>query len=58
MLPMLAEVGSFFPKVIAAKDAPCKQVILRASDVESAGFSGAEDMAAGWRAASLRCLAW
>jgi 4-hydroxy-3-polyprenylbenzoate decarboxylase len=29
MLPMLAEVGSFFPKVIAAKDAPCKQVIHR-----------------------------
>jgi 4-hydroxy-3-polyprenylbenzoate decarboxylase len=33
MLPMLAEVGSFFPKVIAAKDAPCKQVILRGEDV-------------------------
>jgi len=29
MLPMLAEVGKFFPKTIAAKDAPCKQVILR-----------------------------
>jgi 4-hydroxy-3-polyprenylbenzoate decarboxylase len=27
MLPMLAEVGSFFPKVISAKDAACKQVI-------------------------------
>ena len=25
MLPMLAEVGSFFPKVISARDAPCKQ---------------------------------
>src|SRR6266516_2418344 len=23
LLPTLAEVGSFFPKVIAAKDAPC-----------------------------------
>jgi 4-hydroxy-3-polyprenylbenzoate decarboxylase len=27
LLPKLAEVGSFFPKVISAKDAPCKQVI-------------------------------
>ena len=34
MLPMLAEVGSFFPKVIAAKDAPCKQVIHRGEDVD------------------------
>ena len=33
MLPMLAEVGSFFPKVIAAKDAACKQVIRRGEDV-------------------------
>src|ERR1700733_11620375 len=29
MLPMLAEVSNFFPKVIAAKEAPCKQVIHR-----------------------------
>jgi 4-hydroxy-3-polyprenylbenzoate decarboxylase len=29
MLPMLAEVGRFFPRTIAAKDAACKQVILR-----------------------------
>jgi 4-hydroxy-3-polyprenylbenzoate decarboxylase len=29
MLPMLAEVGKFFPKTVAAKDAPCKEVILR-----------------------------
>ena len=29
MLPTLAEVGSFFPKVISAKDAACKQVIHR-----------------------------
>jgi 4-hydroxy-3-polyprenylbenzoate decarboxylase len=29
MLPMLAEVGRFFPRAVAAKDAPCKQVILR-----------------------------
>jgi 4-hydroxy-3-polyprenylbenzoate decarboxylase len=33
MLPMLAEVGNFFPKVIAAKDAPCKQVIHRGDAV-------------------------
>jgi 4-hydroxy-3-polyprenylbenzoate decarboxylase len=29
MLPLLAEVGKFFPRTIAAKDAPCKEVILR-----------------------------
>ena len=29
MLPMLAELGKFFPKIVAAKDAPCKEVILR-----------------------------
>src|SRR5271165_4334424 len=29
MLPMLAEVGRFFPKTIAARDARCKEVILR-----------------------------
>ena len=29
MLPMLAEVGRFFPRTVSAKDAPCKQVILR-----------------------------
>ncbi|HEY0759702.1 MAG TPA: UbiD family decarboxylase [Acidisarcina sp.] len=29
MLPMLADIGKFFPKTIAAKDAPCKEVILR-----------------------------
>ena len=29
MLPMLAEVGKFFPKTIPAKDAPCKEVILK-----------------------------
>ena len=29
MLPVLAEIGKFFPKTIAAKDAPCKQVIRR-----------------------------
>ncbi|AXC14368.1 UbiD family decarboxylase associated with menaquinone via futalosine [Acidisarcina polymorpha] len=29
MLPMLAEVGKFFPKTIAARDARCKEVVLR-----------------------------
>ena len=29
MLPMLAEMGNFFPKLVSAKDAPCKEVILR-----------------------------
>ena len=33
LLPMLAEVGNFFPKVVSAKDAPCKQVIHRGEDV-------------------------
>ena len=27
MLPLLAEVGKYFPRTIAVKDAPCKQVI-------------------------------
>ena len=31
MLPMLAEVGKFFPKVIPARQAACKEVILRDS---------------------------
>jgi 4-hydroxy-3-polyprenylbenzoate decarboxylase len=29
MLPMLAEFGKFFPKEVSAKDASCKEVILR-----------------------------
>ncbi len=29
MLPMLAEVGNFFPKVVSSREAPCKEVILR-----------------------------
>ena len=33
MLPILAEVGNFFPKVVTAKDAPCKQVIHRGEEV-------------------------
>jgi len=35
LLPKLAEVGNFFPKVIPAKDAACKQVIHRS--VEDGG---------------------
>ena len=34
LLPTLAEVGSFFPKVVDRKDAPCKQVILKADQVD------------------------
>jgi 4-hydroxy-3-polyprenylbenzoate decarboxylase len=34
LLPKLAEVGSFFPKVISREDAPCKQVIHKGSDVD------------------------
>ncbi len=30
LLPKLAEIGSFFPKVISARDAACKQIIHRA----------------------------
>ena len=29
MLPQLAELGNVFPKTVQAKDAPCKEVILR-----------------------------
>ena len=34
MLPKLAEIGSFFPKLIERGDAPCKQVIHRGKDVD------------------------
>ena len=34
LLPTLAEVGSFFPKVIGRSDAACKQVILKGKDVD------------------------
>jgi 4-hydroxy-3-polyprenylbenzoate decarboxylase len=33
LLPMLTEIGNFFPKVVSAKDAPCKQVIHRGEEV-------------------------
>ena len=34
LLPKLAEIGSFFPKVIAAKAAPCKEVILKGAAID------------------------
>ncbi len=34
LLPTLAEVGSFFPKVIDRSDATCKQVIHKGADVD------------------------
>jgi 4-hydroxy-3-polyprenylbenzoate decarboxylase len=34
LLPTLAEVGNFFPRVIDRKDASCKQVILKGADVD------------------------
>jgi 4-hydroxy-3-polyprenylbenzoate decarboxylase len=39
LLPKLAEVGSFFPKVISARDAACKQVIHHLSP-EQGGPAG------------------
>src|ERR1700744_258472 len=38
MLPVLAEVGGFFPKRIDSKGAPCKEVILRGEDVDVLKF--------------------
>ncbi|MDE1155665.1 MAG: UbiD family decarboxylase [Acidobacteriaceae bacterium] len=38
MLPMLAEIGACFPKVISAKNAPCKEVILRGDEVDVLKF--------------------
>jgi 4-hydroxy-3-polyprenylbenzoate decarboxylase len=29
MLPMLADIGKFFPKTVSPKDAPCKEVVVR-----------------------------
>jgi 4-hydroxy-3-polyprenylbenzoate decarboxylase len=34
MLPRLAEVGGFFPKVVDGRHAPAKEVILRGDDVD------------------------
>src|ERR1700679_1456291 len=38
LLPMLAEVGSFFPKTIDARKAPCKEIILRGNDIDVLKF--------------------
>ncbi len=38
MLPMLAEVGSFFPKVIDRRKAPCKEVVLKGDQVDVLKF--------------------
>jgi len=38
MLPMLAEVGGFFPKTIDRKNAPCKEVVLLGDDVDVLKF--------------------
>ena len=38
MLPMLAEVGGFFPKTIDRKHAPCKEVILLGDEVDVLKF--------------------
>ena len=38
LLPMLAEVGSFFPKLIDRKKASCKEVILRGEDIDVLKF--------------------
>ncbi len=38
LLPMLAEVGSFFPKVISARDAACKQVIHKSAEFGGKGI--------------------
>jgi 4-hydroxy-3-polyprenylbenzoate decarboxylase len=38
MLPMLAEVGGYFPKVVDRRNAPCKEVVHRGSDVDVLQF--------------------
>jgi 4-hydroxy-3-polyprenylbenzoate decarboxylase len=38
LLPKLAEVGSFFPKLISAKDASCKEVIHRSVEDGGSGI--------------------
>jgi 4-hydroxy-3-polyprenylbenzoate decarboxylase len=38
MLPQLAALGSAFPKTVSAKDAPCKQVILKSKELGGEGF--------------------
>jgi 4-hydroxy-3-polyprenylbenzoate decarboxylase len=38
MLPQLAELGNIFPKIVSAKDAPCKEVIRKSKDSGGEGF--------------------
>lgn len=38
LIPMLADIGKFFPKTIAAKDAACKEVVLRGAEVDVLKF--------------------
>jgi 4-hydroxy-3-polyprenylbenzoate decarboxylase len=38
LLPMLAEVGGFFPKTVDTRKAPCKEMILRGDDVDVLKF--------------------
>ena len=38
MLPMLAEVGSFFPKRVDRRKAPCKEVVLKGDAVDLLKF--------------------
>jgi 4-hydroxy-3-polyprenylbenzoate decarboxylase len=38
MLPKLAEIGNVFPKIVSAKDAPCKEVILRGDGIDLTKF--------------------
>ncbi len=38
LLPMLAEVGGFFPRTIDARKAPCKEVILRGAEIDVLKF--------------------
>jgi 4-hydroxy-3-polyprenylbenzoate decarboxylase len=38
MLPVLAEVGGFFPKRVESKNAPCKEVILRGDEIDVLKF--------------------
>jgi 4-hydroxy-3-polyprenylbenzoate decarboxylase len=38
MLPVLAEMGSYFPKVVDRKRAPCKEVVLHGEDVDVTKF--------------------
>ncbi len=34
LLPMLAEIGSYFPKVVSRKDAPCKEVVHTGKNIK------------------------